>query len=284
MFFATDRKLSEFSTFSIGGPIRYFAEVKTAVEMKEGILFAKEQSLPFFILGKGSNCLFSDRGFNGVVLLNRIDFCEWREPYVTVGAGTSFSYLGVQSAKLGLTGLEFAAGIPASVGGAIFMNAGANGKETCETLVSVTFMNEDGKIHEYTKEELDFSYRHSRFQTLIGAIISARFRLTCEPTARKKQLEIIDYRMKTQPLKQKSIGCIFRNPSGASAGRLIQESGLKGLRIGGAKVSEIHANFIVNEKLATSDDVHQLIKEVQEQVLQKTGIQLQPEIRVIPYV
>ncbi|HSX14157.1 MAG TPA: UDP-N-acetylmuramate dehydrogenase [Chlamydiales bacterium] len=281
--FKTNRSLSEFSTFGIGGPIHYFAEVKSIEEMREGLLFAKNQSLPFLILGKGSNCLFDDRGYNGVVLLNRIDFCEWKDQSVQVGAGYSFSYLGVQSAKLGLSGLEFASGIPASVGGAIFMNAGANGKETCEALVSVQFMDTFGNLKEYTKDDLFFSYRHSSFQTQLGAIISATFRFTPVATSRQKQLEIIDHRMKTQPLKDKSIGCIFRNPEGNSAGHLIQESGLKGLRCGGAKVSEIHANFIVNDQQATSKDILSLMHEVQQRVFLKTGIHLQPEVRVIPY-
>lgn len=283
MLFATDRNLSEFSTFGIGGPIRYFAEVKTPLEMSQGLAFAKEQSLPFFILGKGSNCLFDDRGYRGVVLLNKIDFCEWKETTVYVGAGYSFSYLGMQSARLGFSGLEFASGIPASVGGAIFMNAGANGNETCDALVTVSFMHEDGTLRQYAKNELDFSYRHSLFQTLSGAIVAATFEFSRSLISRQKQLEIIDYRIKTQPLKDKSIGCIFRNPAGNSAGRLIQESGLKGLRNGGAKVSEIHANFIVNENKATSREVLSLIAEVQARVFQKTGIHLHPEVRVIPY-
>jgi UDP-N-acetylmuramate dehydrogenase len=281
--FKTNRSLSEFSTFNIGGPIRYFAEVKTIEEMRESLLFSKKQNLPFLILGKGSNCLFDDRGYNGLVILNRIDFCKWQELTAHVGAGYSFSYLGVQSARLGLGGLEFACGIPASVGGAIFMNAGANGKETCDALTSVDFMDHEGNIQCYHREEIEFSYRYSSFQTIIGAIVSATFTFTKEASARDKQLEIIDYRMKTQPLKEKSIGCIFRNPNQASAGRLIQECGLKGMQKGGAKVSDIHANFIINEKGATSNDVISLLKEVQEIVLEKTGIQLEPEVRMISY-
>ena len=283
LWFATNRTLSEFSTFGIGGPIRYFAEVKTFDEMAYGILFAKAQSLPFFILGKGSNCLFDDRGFSGVVLLNRIDFCEWGDASVYVGSGYSFSYLGMQSARLQLSGLEFASGIPASVGGAIFMNAGANGKETCEALQSVTFINDEGCVKKYEKHEMTFAYRSSIFQSMQGAIVAATFAFTPNQIARQKQLEIVDYRIKTQPLKDKSIGCIFRNPPTISAGYLIQESGLKGMKVGGAKVSEIHANFIVNEKNATSKDVLELMKEVQEKVYQKTGVHLEPEVWVIPY-
>lgn len=281
--FENNRRLSEFSTFGIGGPIAYFAEVKTFDEMREGIDFAKKNSLPFFILGKGSNCLFGDTGFSGVVLHNKIDFCNWHETSVEVGAGFSFSYLGVQSAKMHLSGLEFASGIPASVGGAIFMNAGASGKESCDALESVVYLHENGNIQKYAKQELKFAYRTSIFQSMKGAILAATFHLTPLNSARQQQLEIVDYRIKTQPLKDKSIGCIFRNPENSSAGRLIDQCGLKGFRIGGAKISEIHANFIVNEKEASALDVLALMKEVQERVFLKTGVHLEPEVRVVPY-
>ncbi len=285
LLFANNRFLAEFSTFGIGGPIRYFAEVKTPEDMREGFLFAKSERLPFLVLGKGSNCLFDDLGFSGVVLLNKIDFCDWNGPSVSVGSGRSFSLLGVQSARRNLSGLEFACGIPASVGGAIFMNAGANGKETCEHLESVTYLHEDGRTQQYTKKELAFGYRNSSFQTMQGAILSAVFSLSEKrPDARETQLQILARRKKTQPLQEKSIGCIFRNPTvSLGAGSLIDQSGLKGFSVGGAKVSEVHANFIVNAKQATAKDVLDLIRSVQTQVFQKTGIHLEPEIRIVRY-
>jgi UDP-N-acetylmuramate dehydrogenase len=282
--FAQDRNLSEFSTFGIGGKIAYFSEVNTFFDMQEGILFAKEKKLPFLVLGKGSNCLFDDRGFPGVVLLNKIDFCEWKESSVYVGAGFSFSLLGVHSAKRELSGLEFASGIPASVGGAVFMNAGANGKETFEGLASVEFIDQDGEIRQYKKSELTFGYRTSSFHSMRGAILSATFSLTPKgPLARETQLQIIDYRKKTQPLREKSIGCIFRNPDVLSAGALIDQSGLKGMKVGGAKVSEIHANFIVNDGNATAEDVKKLMKQIQNCVFEKTGVHLEPEVRLVSY-
>lgn len=285
LLFATHRRLSEFSTFGIGGLIRYFAEVKTFEDMKEGFAFAAEKNLPFLVLGKGSNSLFDDRGFPGVVLLNKIDFCKWEDATCDVGSGYSFSLLGVQSARKGLSGLEFASGIPASVGGAIFMNAGANGKETSESLQSVTFLTKEGSIREYEKEALQFGYRSSPFQAMPGAILSARFTLKIlGNAARSTQLQIIDHRKKTQPLKEKSIGCIFRNPSSErSAGFLIEQCGLKGLQVGGAKVSEIHANFIVNEGRASASEVLDLMRQIQDRVCAKTGIFLEPEVRLISY-
>ncbi|MDE3045218.1 MAG: UDP-N-acetylmuramate dehydrogenase [Verrucomicrobiota bacterium] len=278
----TNRFLSEFSTFGIGGPIRYFLEVHDVADVQEAYRWAQSEKIPVLILGKGSNCLFSDQPYEGLVILNKIDFCEWEEKSVFVGAGYSFSLLGVQTARRGLSGLEFASGIPASVGGAIFMNAGANGQETCECLQSVTYLLPSGEGREYTRAELSFGYRTSPFQTMEGCILAARFELKPCETARKSQLEIVDYRMKTQPYKEKSAGCIFRNPKpGIHAGVLIDRSGLKGLQVGGAKVSEMHANFIVNAGGAKASDVLELIRQVQNLVQQKTGHHLEPEIRVI---
>ncbi len=270
-----NRSLSEFSTFGIGGPIRYFAEVNTIEEMEE----AYQLPHPKLYIGKGSNCLFSDKGFNGVVILNKIDFIDWKENEVTVGSGFSFSLLGVQTARKGLAGLEFASGIPATVGGAVFMNAGANGWETADVLKSVLFF--DGTRKELLRSQLQFGYRISPFQKMDGVILAATFSLKPDPDARQAQLQIIDYRMKTQPLKEKSAGCIFRNPPGQSAGALIDRCGLKGASVGGAKVSEVHANFIVNCASASAEDVKKLIRLVQEKVFQQTGINLEPEVRMI---
>lgn len=271
-----NRFLSEFSTFGIGGPIQFLVEVSTIEEMEE----AFQSPLPKMVIGKGSNCLFDDRGFAGLVILNKIDFCKWGENEVNVGSGYHFSLLGVQSARKGFSGLEFASGIPATVGGAIFMNAGANGKETSDSLKTVLYFDGISK-REYRRDELIFDYRKSPFQTMKGVILSAVFSLQPFLEARKAQLQIVEYRMKTQPLKEKSVGCIFRNPKNLSAGALIDRCGLKGKTLGGAKISEIHANFIVNTGSATSQEVKELIRLVQEKVFEQTGVQLEPEVRMI---
>jgi UDP-N-acetylmuramate dehydrogenase len=285
LHFQKNRFLSEFSTFGIGGPVLYFAEILSSEEMARAFEFCRKEKLPLFILGKGSNCLFDDRGFSGLVLQNKIDFCNWNEKSVDVGAGYSFSLLGSQSARKGLTGLEFASGIPATVGGAITMNAGANGKETIDSLHSISYLHLDGTFTTYPAKDLQFSYRFSSFQKMKGAILSASFHLEPLLEAREKQLKIIDYRMKTQPLKDKSAGCIFRNPSKElSAGALIEKFGLKGFSIGGAKVSEIHANFIVNQDKATSQDVVELIQKIQKLVYEKTNIHLETEVKIISHV
>ena len=272
------RRLSEFSTFGIGGPIRYLLEADSVDLIKEA--FASK--LPILVVGKGSNCLFPDEGFDGIVLVNRIDFCNFSDATVEVGAGYSFSLLGAQAARRCLAGLEFASGIPASVGGAIFMNAGANGQETATALHSVRYIDAEGNDQLLLAKDLRFAYRSSPFQAMRGCIVSATFALTRDEAARNRQLTLLTHRLKSQPGKEKSAGCVFRNPaSGLSAGALIDRCQLKGQRIGGAKVSEIHANFIVNDASASCSDVLALIDHVQKTVEKETGVRLEPEIRII---
>lgn len=280
--FQKNKPLSTLSTFRIGGPADYFIEVKDVDLLKETLCFCAKEKMPFLILGRGSNCIFSDAGFRGLVILNRIDFFKQEGNCFHVGAGYNFSLLGTQTARLGFSGLEFACGIPATVGGAVFMNAGANGKETCDHLLSVGFMDASGGITTYKREELHFSYRHSPFQNKKGAILSASFQLEKLAGSRQKQIEIIEYRKKTQPLKEPSCGCIFKNPEGTSAGALIEKACLKGTTLGGVKVSEVHANFIVNTGGGKAQDVLQLIQLIKEKVKQETGVELQEEIRFVP--
>ena len=186
-----NKPLSDLCTLGIGGPARYYIEVKNLQEMIDALSFSKSANIPFFVLGKGSNCLFDDRGFNGLVIHNKIDFLNSASNVFHVGAGYSFSRLGTHTAKQGLCGLEFASGIPASVGGAVFMNAGANGCETKDCLISVDFLNEEGQFICYKKEHIEFRYRYSSFQTIKGAIVGATFALSKNSMARSKQIEII---------------------------------------------------------------------------------------------
>jgi UDP-N-acetylmuramate dehydrogenase len=284
MIFQKNKILAEISTFGIGGPARFFLEVSEVETLKLALQMSKRLNTPYIVIGKGSNCLFSSQGFDGLVILNKINFfTQLSVNSFSVGAGYSFSRLGTQTAKLKLTGLEFASGIPGSVGGAVFMNAGANGQDTSETLTTVTFLDDSGEIKLFTKKDLEFSYRTSPFQKMKGVILSATFSLEPLENARQKQLEIFQYRKKTQPYGEMSAGCIFRNPVNAHASALIDSSGLKGLQIGKAKVSELHANFIVNTEKATSDDVLKLIQIIQAKVKEKTGFELHSEVRLIPY-
>lgn len=275
--------LSEYSTFQIGGNSRFFVVVETVDQMQQAIIEAKQRSVPYFILGKGSNCLFADQGFDGVVIQNKISYCSWiDEKRVCAGAGYSFSLLGAKASRKGLSGLEFASGIPASVGGAVFMNAGANQGEVSDVLLFCTVVDQSGKIVTYQKEQLSFSYRKSCFQERKETIVEATFQLEHNQGAKQKQESIIQYRMSTQPYEMPSAGCIFQNPGqDVSAGQLIDKAGLKGYTIGDAMVSEKHANFFVNKSSARAKDVEKLIHHVQEEVWKRFGIFLVPEVRQV---
>jgi UDP-N-acetylmuramate dehydrogenase len=277
------RKLGGYTTFGIGGPATYLVEVKTIDELVAAIQLSNEKKCRRIVLGKGSNTLFDDLGFDGLVIVNKIDFLEENESgFFRVGAGYSFSRLGTHTAKKGWAGLEFASGIPGSVGGAVFMNAGANGQETSDCLVSVEAVDEQGAIKVYRKDELEFSYRTSRFQKNFESIVAASFQLVRSGAARQRQIDLITYRKNTQPYGDRSAGCVFRNPDCSSAGAVIDQAGLKGLRVGGAEVSQMHANFIVNRDGATSNDVLELIECVRKEVKRIRGIDLESEVRYIP--
>ncbi len=276
--------LASLSTFHIGGPARFFIEVLTIEQMIEARHFINKKKIPFLVIGKGSNCLFNDRGFGGLVILNRISFCTVCDEILHVGAGYRFSYLSSQMARQKLSGLEFAAGIPGTVGGAVYMNAGAYGEETSQSLLSVDFIDEKGTLVQEKKKHLTFSYRFSSLQKRDCMIVSATFRLKKSEDAQKRQRLYVRHRLSAQPYKDFSAGCIFRNPSQKkSAGFLIESCGLKGKEIGGAKVSEKHANFIINHKHATARDVMNLALFVQKRVRDQTGYHLEMEIHSIPY-
>lgn len=278
-----NKPLSSLSTLGIGGPAKLYTEVRQVEEMQAILSYCKLNNLSFLVIGKGSNCLFDDRGFNGCIIHNKIDFLESLDGRFTAGAGYSFSRLGTQTAKLGYGGLEFAAGIPASVGGAVFMNAGANGTETKDYLHSVDFIDEHGILTNYPKEAITFGYRYSFFQDKKGAIVSATFLLKETEDARTKQIAIINTRQKTQPYSDKSAGCVFRNPDHQPAGKLIDECGLKGYSVGNASVSSLHANFLINQNGATAAEFKELIEQVQTAVKEKTGTTLECEVRMVPH-
>lgn len=277
------KSLKPFTTLGIGGPAKEFVSIHSIEEMQQIRLYINKNQLPFWVIGKGSNALFDDRGFDGLVILNKIDFITFDEGHLYAGAGTSFSLLGVKMARNGWGGLEFASGIPGSLGGAIYMNAGANGKETADHLTAVGFIDEAGEFQEAKSNELSFGYRTSSFQRGDQIIVSGRFLLKKEENAREKQIDIVTYRTKTQPYGEKSAGCIFQNPEGNSAGALIEACGLKGKRVGGAEVSTLHGNFIINKGGATAEEVRMLARLVSETVKEKTGIELRMEVQTVPY-
>ncbi|MBN2478751.1 MAG: UDP-N-acetylmuramate dehydrogenase [Parachlamydiales bacterium] len=273
--------LKNYTTFKIGGYAKFFAAVKSIEDATQAYLFAKKNMLKTFVLGKGSNILFDDSGFSGLVIYNDIDFLDINENSVNVGAGFSFIRLGLVTASKNLSGLEFAAGVPGSVGGAVFMNASTYDQKISNTIEEVTYLDEDGNIYIYKKDEMDFKYRHSIFQKKKGIIISAKFLLTSDENAKQRQLEIVTKKRSNQPMNERNAGCIFKNPENISAKILISECGLVNYKIGKAKVSEKHPNFIINENDASSKDVLLLISHIKKTVFDKTKIKLQEEVRYI---
>jgi UDP-N-acetylmuramate dehydrogenase len=274
--------LRDYSSWQIGGPARWLAECHSLSDLQIALDFARQQRCPFLPLGRGSNVLFSDEGYHGLVLVLRLEKWSQDGPWWRAQTGVSFPQLGVKSAMAGFSGLEFAAGIPCSVGGALFMNAGAQGQETKDCLKEVSFVWPDGTEQVMELSAAEFSYRMSPFQSQPVILTSGLFLLSSDAQARSRQLEGVRRRVASQPYELPSAGCVFRNPEGASAGALIDRSGCKGWSVGGAAVSEKHANFLVNVGNATARDLLSLIQRVQQEVESQTGMLLHPEVRVIP--
>ncbi|KAA3459105.1 UDP-N-acetylenolpyruvoylglucosamine reductase-like isoform X1 [Gossypium australe] len=275
--------LKDLSTWGIGGPCNYFVQVFHQTHLLSAIRYCRVFSIPYVVIGKGSNCLFDDLGFDGCVILNQIDFLERMEPGVyRAGSGFRFNHLGSLSCNEGFTGLEFAAGIPGTVGGATYMNAGANGQETANVIESIDIVTTEGNFRTLNRIDLTFGYRSSSFQDMdnLAAIVAATFRLERSGSAKKRQQELLKRRRATQPVNERSAGSVFRNPVnlGVSAAELIDKAGLKGCSIGGAMVSNIHANFLVNTGASTSQDMLNLIALVKDKVHSKFGVELEEEV------
>jgi UDP-N-acetylmuramate dehydrogenase len=288
-----DELLASHTSIQIGGP----ADVLIFPEDTKDIqtILKNREKTPIYILGEGSNLLASDRGIRGVVISLKECFKEIKRPLffkkedgkrravIKVGAGAKMSYLAKHAARFSLTGIERLVGIPGSLGGAIIMNAGAEGTEIGPFLRSVTRITRDGEIETLKREDLSFQYRKTIFLGEPGIIIEAEIEL--EEGNRSEIMTTMDRhlsrRAQTQPLTIPNSGSIFKNPEGDAAGRIIESIGLKGYSIGKAGVSIRHANFIVNKGGATAKDVTQLIKHIQKEVKEKTSIDLQTEIVII---
>jgi UDP-N-acetylmuramate dehydrogenase len=276
--------LRSYCTFGIGGPARWLAHIRTRSELLEALVYCHQQCIPWLLIGKGSNVFFDDAGFDGAILVNKMQSYDANaEGYWSVDAGFSFARLGTLTAKHGWSGLEFASAIPGSIGGAVYMNAGASGRETAEVLEEVEFIHPDGSITIYPRSALSYSYRTSPFQHQAGAIVSAIFKLEACANASKYQRSLLLKRTTAHPYHQPSAGCIFRNPADNSAGALIDACGLKGYRLGDAAVSTQHANFIVNLGAARAEDVLRLMQIIRETIASKYGIALHSEVRYIPF-
>ncbi len=279
--------LSEFTTWKVGGPAEWFAEPAGQAQLQELAGWALREGMEHRCIGAGSNLLIADAGLAGLTLCNRRlqgSQLDAGEGWVEAEAGEPIPTLARKAARAGLHGLEWAVGIPGTVGGAVVMNAGAQGGCTAEWLHSVQVLDpaRPDAPFSLSAAELAFAYRHSRLQQEPLLVLSARFRLEpghdpAEVSARTSGN--LHSRTSTQPYQQPSCGSVFRNPEPQKAGRLIEALGLKGLAIGGAEVSPIHANFIVNTGHASAADIDALIREVQRRVRQAEGVELHPEVK-----
>ena len=277
--------LARHTTWKIGGPADYLLIPKTKAGLIEAIQTLTSEHVPWLVLGKGSNLLVTDKGFRGAVIkLNRaLDFIRLEGSMVHVGAAYSLIKLAALTSKHGLSGFEFAGGIPGTVGGAVYMNAGANGADISQIFQSAEVILESGEVRRMYADELQFAYRHSALQKKRAIVTEASFQLAYQDSdsIKKRFNQNKETRMRTQPLPFDCAGSVFRNPPNALAAKLIEEAGLKGVRYGGAEVSSKHANFIMNMGHASAADVLNLIQHIQEKVHAQFQVQLVPEIIVV---
>ena len=280
-----DEPLYKHTTYRVGGPAKLFIKVQNVDELIEVIKYCRKHRIQLFVIGRGSNLLFSDKSFEGIIIsLEDMNQYHVNGSEVTAQCGVTMIKLAYDCAKIGLSGFEFMGGIPGNIGGGIFMNAGAYKSCLSEVVKSVKVLDECLKVVELSKDEMDFSYRHSIIQDHPKWIVlEATFVL--ENKSVEEINETLDKRkerrMATQPWNKPSAGSVFRNPEGNAAWKLIDDAKLRGYEIGGAQVSPKHSNFIVNNGYASAKDIYDLIFYVQKTVQEQSGVLLKPEVRFI---
>lgn len=276
--------LSKYTFTETGGPADLVAFPKNTEEVRELLAMTKRDNLPITVLGNASNLIIKDGGIRGlVIILTEMNEITSHDDLVIAQAGARYIDTTIVAQQHGLTGMEFAAGIPGSIGGAIFMNAGAYGGETAEVIESVTVLTPENEIKTLSNSELDFGYRHSAVQDQYDIVLEATFKLS---TGDKDEIQaemdrLNELRESKQPLDLPSCGSVFKRPEGYFAGKLIHDAGLQGYQSGGAQVSKKHAGFIVNIDNATATDYLNVIKHVQETVYAKNKVHLETEVRII---
>ncbi|MBW4684646.1 MAG: UDP-N-acetylmuramate dehydrogenase [Komarekiella atlantica HA4396-MV6] len=295
--------LSAFTSYRVGGAAQWYVAPRNLEALQASLNYAKEHDLPVTILGAGSNLLVSDRGISGLVIATRhlrYSYFDSKTGQLTVASGESIPSLAWQVAELGWQGLEWAVGIPGTVGGAVVMNAGAHKNCIADMLVSAQVLLPDGTVEILTPEQLGYSYRTSLLQSDQPTSTdkdAARTKRCCQPIVTQATLQLEPgadpaqvvaltkqhkkHRLTTQPYNFPSCGSVFRNPKPYSAGWLIEQTGLKGYQIGGAQVAQLHANFIVNRGGAKASDIFCLIRHIQQQVQERWSICLEPEVKMI---
>ena len=273
------------TTFRIGGPADFYLCPHSAKEIQKTVAICREEELPYFILGNGSNLLVSDQGYRGVViqLWKNVSDILVEGCRIRAKAGASLAKIAGEALEEGLTGMEFAAGIPGTLGGAVVMNAGAYGGEMKDILQEALVMDEQGEIFTLKKEELHLGYRTSIIKEKGYIVLAAALEL--KPGDRKEIKEKMDElkqrRVEKQPLDMPSAGSTFKRPEGYFAGKLIMDAGLRGFSVGGAQISEKHCGFVVNTGKATANDVLTLIREIQKRVRDKFGVELETEVKFL---
>ena len=280
-----DEPMSKHTSFRIGGPAEVMAFPKTAEELSSLMRTAAVMQAQPAILGAGTNVLAPDAGLPGlcICLKDALDGMELLEDgRIRVMAGVTMTRAAVFAANNGLSGMEFAHGIPGTVGGGVYMNAGAYGGEICDICESVDVMDLHGNLSTLSADEMQFSYRHSRLEEEGGIVVSAIFRLMPHDSSeiKAKMKELQGKRSASQPLDLPSAGSAFKRPVGGYAAALIDQAGLKGFRVGGAAISTKHAGFAVNVGGATAEDVKDLLQQVSDRVFENSGIRLEPEVRI----
>ncbi|MBP2632604.1 MAG: UDP-N-acetylenolpyruvoylglucosamine reductase [Firmicutes bacterium] len=277
--------MKKHTTFKIGGPADFLVLPATVDEVVNVFKIIKKYQMPFTVLGNGSNVLVLDKGIRGVVVKfdDTMSYMKQEGTKIIVGSGSLLKDVAKFASDLSLSGMEFAIGIPGSIGGAVFMNAGAYDGEISNFITAVTAVSLDGEVIRYLKDDLEFGYRHSIFQSNHYVICEVELSLVKgnkeEIEARMDELTM--RRESKQPLEMPSAGSTFKRPQGYFAGTLIEQTGLKGFKVGGAQISKKHAGFVVNAGEATAEDVLNLIQEVQKMVFEKHGVKLHPEVRTI---
>lgn len=281
----TDEPMSRHTTFRIGGSADYFVKPGNADEVAAVIAVCREYNIPYFILGNGSNLLVSDDGYRGMIIniMDNMDSVTVDGRIITAQAGAMLVRVSVMARDNALTGLEFASGIPGTIGGAVYMNAGAYGGEMKNVVKTVRAIDEYGRIYELDSEKMDFSYRHSIVEE--RKLIVLEVTLELEHGSREaiddRMKELAEARRSKQPLEYPSAGSTFKRPEGYFAGKLIMDAGLRGYSVGGAQVAEKHCGFVINKGGATASDVVELIRGVQHDVDDKFGVTLEPEVKML---
>lgn len=281
----TDEPMSRHTTFRIGGSADYFVKPGNADEVAAVIAVCREYNIPYFILGNGSNLLVSDDGYRGMIIniMDNMNSVTVDGRIITAQAGAMLVRVSVMARDNALTGLEFASGIPGTIGGAVYMNAGAYGGEMKNVVKTVRAIDEYGRIYELDSEKMDFSYRHSIVEE--RKLIVLEVTLELEHGSREaiddRMKELAEARRSKQPLEYPSAGSTFKRPEGYFAGKLIMDAGLRGYSVGGAQVAEKHCGFVINKGGATASDVVELIRDVQHDVDDKFGVTLEPEVKML---